>query len=208
VKTKVASDAAETEIETEEKVTIDHETGEVIAEGDELPGSMSETDPVQQVAKLTIADIGGNPSMAKIRSQRVPVAVFAGRVLDTKQVEHPTKPGLMFTALTGAFSAINLQTGAEYKSGVLYLPEAFQSYLVAALEHSRTAPRRRSMSAFRGIEFTYKIDAKPASNPSGYSYVLQSLQKAHAPDPTSHLVANAKRLLGIEANGMLQLPGA
>jgi hypothetical protein len=186
------------------KVDVDHETGEVI-EVEDLPGSMEDVDPIQVVSKLSIAQIGCNPTLAKMLQKRVPMAVFAGRCTDTKQVEDP-QTHKMFTALVGAFTAVNFQSGHRFKSGVLYLPDAFQNYVIAALEHSREQPTRRGMSAFRGIEFTYQVDAKPDSNPIGYSYVMRSLMAATAADPTDHLLNNALKLLGLAPGQPLALP--
>ena len=186
------------------------DTGEIIEhdeieiEGEILPETLAQTDQVSILSKITISEIGGNPAMAKATQTQVPVALIMGRCIDTKSVEDPNTHKV-FTALVGAFSAINLQNGQEFKSGVLYLPDAFQNYVIAALERSREAPQRRGLSAFRGVEFSYKVDVKPAGNPAGYSYVLQNLLAAVATDPTAHLRTSALKVLGLDPRGPLQL---
>lgn len=156
-------------------------------------------DPVQGLTKLTLATVGGNPSIAKVEQRRVPVAVFFGNASGIKTVDDPTT-NKTFIALTGAFNAINLQNNNQFMSGILYLPDAFQNMVVAILndQERHRARHRDQMGAFRfsGVDFSFQIDAVPAKNPAGYSWVLKNLLPPSKSDPLALLRNRTLLMLG------------
>jgi hypothetical protein len=191
---------------------FDPETGEVIAEpeAETLEGA---SDPMQIVAKITVSQCGGNPGEAKAKQSRVPVLAIYGKATEVKLVDDPTRKTpdgqtKQWEAVGGAFQAINLQNGQEYMSGVLYLPDAFQSMLLTLVKEQNAARARRGMSEFRGIDFAFQIDAIPASNPSGYSYVLRSLLPPRKADPLAALRARTVAEVAHIAPKALPAPAA
>lgn len=171
-----------------------HDDDGVEIAGDEVARYSSEEDHTQIISKITVAECGGNPSAAKAFNQRVPVLAVYGRAVGIKTVDDPNSDKT-FTALTGAFNAVNLQTNQEFASGTLYLPDAFQSMIVAELDAQAEQGSKRGMKAFGGVEFAYQIDAKPSANPSGYSYVLRSLLPPKKADPLAHLRERTQLML-------------
>lgn len=174
----------------------DDETGEVLAEPDNIETMEGTSDPMQVISKITIATVGGNPAAAKAENRRIPICAIYGKATDVKMVEDPTRKGpdgqtKEWKALAGAFQAVNLQNGQEFMSGVLYLPDAFQTMALTLVEKQNESRTRRGMAHFQGVEFAYQIDAIPAKNPSGYSYVLRSLLPPRKADPLAALRARA-----------------
>jgi hypothetical protein len=177
---------------------VAHADPEDFLPGEEADGD--EYDPVIWKPKLTIAQIGGNPG-AVIQSKRAePIVRFIGQASGIKTVDDPNHPGVTFIALTGAFKATNLQTGVEYRSGILYLPSGFHDAIVEELD-SQLSDQKESNFDHRPVEFALEISAVPANNPSKYSYEAMSLMPPSRNAPLARLerlaLRNRERMLAL-----------
>jgi hypothetical protein len=132
-----------------------------------------QTDKANYRAKLTMATIEASPERAKTEKKRVQVAEFYGIASGIKLVDNPMGD-VPFTALTGNFEAVNLHNGEIWRSGVLYLPGGFHEMIVAML-NDLTDNEERSKFDKAQVQFALAIDAVPADNPAGYSYVATNL---------------------------------
>lgn len=164
-----------------------------------------EVDHANYLGKITVGQCGGNPSLAKSANARVPVMMITGIATGSKVV-HFAITDEDFIALVGMFHAKNLQTGAEYRSGVCYLPGGYHENIVEEIEQQIKRieldgedPNRRSKFEPVQVQFSMQFDAQPARNPSGYSYVARSLLPVSKADPLSVLLKQAMPLLALPA---------
>lgn len=150
-----------------------------------------EIDHANYKNKITISQIGGNPTRAKSEKKRVAVCQIYGIATGLKAVDAPN--GDTFIAILGNFEAVNMETGDVYRSGTMYLPSGFHEVIQSQLES--LAENREGRSDKPQVEFALAIDAEPANNPSGYSYVARSLVPPAKADPLSALRAQAHKAL-------------
>lgn len=194
--------------------TIDNETGEILAD-DDAPASADEAfgSDAEIVAKLSVATMGINPAIVKLTGQRTPIGAAWGRAtgtkvsVDSKGEVMADKSGKPLVGLVGQFRGVNLQSGAEYMSSTLYLHSAFQRLIEDELAKQEGRAKRGSGN-FRGVEFGFRIDAVPAANPAGYSYVYVSMMPATKADPLAHLTDRAHALLESDTKPALPAPEA
>lgn len=195
--------------------TFDAETGEITVDGDDTSVSSGETfgSDAQIVAKLSVAAMGINPGVVKQTGRRTPVGGVWGRAtgtktsVDSKGDVMVDKSGKPLVGLVGQFRGVNLQSGAEYMSSTLYLHNAFQRLIEDELAKQEGRAKRGSGN-FRGVEFGFRIDAVPAANPAGYSYVYVSMMPATKADPLAHLTDQAHALLESDQKPALPAPDA
>lgn len=128
------------------------------------------SDSAEFLTKLTLKAIGCNPRRAATEVKKVPLAHIFGIATGTK-VKTDTK-GDSFEAIEGNFEAVNLATGAVYRSGLLFLPGGIHETVTKQLQEPG-----------RSVQFALEISAIPASNPIGYSYSAKSLIKEEGADP-------------------------
>lgn len=152
----------------------------------ESEGSDDEIDPRQWVSRLTVATMGGNPGDVKRAKSRVAVCRVIGRANGTKIVKSDKADAGFFIAVTGEFEGLNMQTGEVFASGVTYFPGGMHEAIVSELEHT---------PAGGSVEYALQIDADPANNPIGYSYIIRSLLPPSRVDSLARLRAKADRLL-------------
>lgn len=70
-----------------------------------------------------------------------------------------------WSALTGSFEAINLETGEVFASPKAFIPDPVGSMLMAAVAQNTGV----------GIDFAVEVSIKPTETSIGYEYVVKSL---------------------------------
>lgn len=91
-----------------------------------------------------------------------------------------------YTALTGQFRAIKLDTGEVYGGGQCYLPNIALNLVLPAMKGEGT----------NGVEFAFNIGVYPAENAFGYEYCCDPLMVTSDTDPLEIL---QKRLAALPA---------
>ena len=165
---------------------------------DEVGAEELQIDKANYRSKLTMRTIEASPERAKTHKQRVAVAEFYGIADGIKLVDDPAGDQT-FTALTGNFEAVNTFTGEIWRSGVLYLPGGFHEMIVAMLNQI-TEDKDRSKFDKAQVQFALAIDAVPADNPAGYSYVAKNLlpvAKADALSAIRNMMIASKKEMGL-----------
>ncbi len=85
-----------------------------------------------------------------------------------------------WTALTGNFAAVNLETGEQFRSGVCFIPDVALDPIVGQLNQGVTA-----------VEFGWTISIKRDENAAtGYVYTARPLIEADENDPLEQLVSH------------------
>lgn len=90
--------------------------------------------------------------------------------------------GNAIEALVGEFTAINLESGEVFQSGVCYLPAGMHEQILAALR--KPAGENAAPTA---VQFAVEIACRKASNKAGYEYVGTMLDKPAESDPMEQL---------------------
>lgn len=157
-------------------------------------------------AKITISTIGGSPERAKTEKKRVNVAQVFGIATGIKMVDNPMDDSKPFIAITGRFEAINMYTAETWRSGVLYLPGGFHEMIVSMLDDLRE--NKDSKYDKTDVQFALAIDAEPADNPAGYTYIAKNLLPISKADPLAMLRAQATKALPPPAKPAPATPAA
>lgn len=137
---------------------------------------------VKQVAKLSAKNAGVNPKKILALDGEKAVNVIAqimGIVSGFKQVDDPVE-GKSHFPLTGAFQAINPNTGTRTQSGVCYLPTGIHDQYLAAAKKLKDGEELR---------FAVELRTVKSTNAAGYSYEAVSLLKPVAGNPLDQLLA-------------------
>lgn len=99
-----------------------------------------------------------------------------------------TKTGMShhgeWVALRGNFSAINIETGEEYRGTTLYVPDEITDMIAAQLASSSS------------VEFGVMIGVKESDLVIGYEYTVTMLMDAGEGDPIAALNAKIDNRLG------------
>jgi hypothetical protein len=127
------------------------------------------------ITKMSVKGINCKPTGT---NPATPLCVMYGRATDVKTGEN--KDGTIWSALTGSFEAVNLQTGDIYKSGKLFLPGGIHETVESAVRGLKQAEKEGSTSV--AVEFALEIRSIEAKNPIGYSYQAVNLRPARATD--------------------------
>lgn len=163
------------------------------------------------ISKITIKAIGANAKLGAVAQPgvRVHIADILGIATGTKVKEQPN--GDIFTAITGQFEAVNVETGEVFSSGVLYLPGGIQESLESALvetprmveKDGKKVQATKDVKNDKGVvigqeevwdapkpvQFKMQVYVQRADNPAGYSYALKNLAEVAEADPLAHLRA-------------------
>lgn len=148
------------------------------------------------IAKLTIKAIGCKPQAVTALpdgEDKVALCRVYGNVQDVRVKESSTIAGSFETEFKGNFEAVNMQTGEVFRSGRMYLPKGISD----VLEQGFKAITKDDATA--STEFGFEIRAIKASNPIGYSYEAQALQKAAKVDELASL---RKAIMALPASGV------
>ena len=90
-----------------------------------------------------------------------------------------------WTGLVGQFEATNLETGEQFASANLFLPDVAQGLIEAQLANAEN----------HQVQFAFVIGAMADSNsPVGYSYTAQPILPPDAKDPLADLRASVLQL--------------
>jgi hypothetical protein len=136
--------------------------------------SKTEEREVQIISKLSVATVNAKPTTIGVPEHgQVRLARFGGIARDLIVKENKAT-GDFSEGLAGDFIGINLKTGQEFRSGILYLPSGIQEAIASEL---------RDKTVQHEIEFFVELRAQKAANPIGYSYVAVPVYKPEAVDP-------------------------
>lgn len=130
------------------------------------------------VSKLSVKGIGCKPGACEADKPALLCRIF-GKADGIKTGE--SQDGRVWSALTGSFAAINLQSGEEYRSGKLFLPSGIHETVENAVR--ALGENKEGLSITFGLE----IRSVTASNPIGYSYQAANLVATTATDELSEL---------------------
>jgi hypothetical protein len=133
------------------------------------------------ITKLSIKQIIGGKSsiLDKVISDKEKehvVARILGVATGMKTGEGDNGP---WTGLTGQFKGINTDTGEEFQSGVLFMPNVAQDMVIGAL-----------MGESKAVEFGFEISVKyDESSATSYVYSARPLFESSDSDPIKLLEA-------------------
>lgn len=137
------------------------------------------------VPTITLSRIGCDPraAVANTKAGEAPKEVCVARIAGhaTGTGVDTDKTGQVYVHAAGQFAATNMQTGAQYRAGKLYLPGGFHEMVVSEIEKTRESGAP--------VEFAIEIWAVSADNPIGYSYVGRPLFAPAKADPLMQLAA-------------------
>ena len=166
---------------------------------------MEQNEEKKLISKMSVKALGCNPRVAASKEENdttpVVLCTIFGMANAVKSGEDNT--GKMWTALSGQFEGVNLQSGngETFQSGKLFLPSGIQEVIEAAV-------KELGESGGESVAFALEIRAVRSSNPIGYSYQAASLVPAKASDALATLreVAIRKRLPASATPAPAQLP--
>ncbi len=142
------------------------------------------------VNKLSVkAIIGGKgnilETVMKDKENEHIVARIIGIASGIKTGEGDNGP---WTGLTGQFKGVNVLTGEEFRSGILFMPSVAQDMVVGAL-----------MGDTKAVEFGFDITAKyDEESATSYVYGAVPLFESSESDPLSMLEAKATPMKALE----------
>lgn len=134
------------------------------------------------IKKLSVATVYGKIDLKKLVNSEGPIKIM--RVIGNA-VGHKSSTSQYgdWTALTGLFSGINLETGEESRSSQLFLPEVALTPIMVQL----------AQPGVRGVEFAIDITVKhnPDARPGGsaYEYGFDTVLTASESDPITRIKA-------------------
>jgi hypothetical protein len=153
---------------------------------------------VSLVAKLSPNSINPNAAtMVKTMTganAKYPLCTIIGIASGLKHGEDKNKPGQFWTALTGDFLGVNLETGEKFRSGKCFLPAGIQDVVEAPLSAAELhkdadgKPDPQSVS----MKFGFRIYSVKATNPAGYTYAAEILLKPSENDPLTEMLAQVE----------------
>lgn len=144
-----------------------------------------ENEGVAIVAKLTPATMKFNAAAAKSTGKKTFLGRIAG-IADGLKIVKATN-GDVHTAITGTFIGVNGETGAQYRSGVLYLPTGIHDLVQNAVDAGLDDDGKPL--PYNAVEFGIDLHSVPSNNLSGYSYEANPVIQAKESDPASELLA-------------------
>ncbi len=130
------------------------------------------------LSKISIKAVYGNIDIKKLTEVgEMPLVRIMG-------IANGTKTGQSnfgeWTAFTGNFKAINLETGADYRSGKAFIPAIAENLVVGALGDANAD----------SVQFAFDIGVKSVKDRQGkdsYEYTVTPLVEAADNDPLSEL---------------------
>lgn len=129
------------------------------------------------VSKISVAKCHG-----KLDKKNLP----KGAILRVAGIATGTKTGTSnygpWTALTGDFYAVNLESGEEFRAGKAFLPSTALGLVEGALSDSP-----------EGVEFAFDFGVKAAENAIGYEYTVKPVVKAKESDRMAQLLAQVQK---------------
>jgi hypothetical protein len=131
------------------------------------------SDEVVILSKLTLPAMDASPETIKRSDVNQEPLARVGGIARKVSVKVNKQTGDVHQGLSGDFIGVNLRTGKQYRSGILYLPSGIQEQVESALGGDDSPP----------VEFFIELRAVKAKNPAGYSYIAIALHRPEAVDP-------------------------
>lgn len=133
-----------------------------------------------QVKKISVATVWGKIDLKELLNAGKPVSVMrvAGQAIGTKSGEHTYGE---WTALVGAFVAVNPETGETMESSQCFLPE------VALIPIQLALGRANSQAVDFAIEVQVQASTNTKPGGSAYEYTFVNLMEPVANDPMAKL---------------------
>ena len=134
------------------------------------------------IKKLSVATVYGKIDLKKLINHDGPMPIMRviGNAIGHKS---GTSQYGEWTALSGMFEAVNLETGEAHQSSQLFLPDVALTPIMVQL----------AQPGVRGVEFVIDITVRhnPDARPGGsaYEYGFDTVLKASESDPISRLKA-------------------
>lgn len=131
---------------------------------------------MSQVKKITVAAVYGRIDIKAVVNSDVPIPVMkiGGQVIGSKLVQSPYGAA---TALQGQFVAYHPETGEEFLSSTLFLPDVAMVPIMVAL----------SREGVRGVDFAIELQVQPSQSKKAggvpYEYTFIDLKPASESDP-------------------------
>jgi hypothetical protein len=138
---------------------------------------MSTQKDVLMISKMSVKGLGCKPVGEKEPKR---LCRIFGKADGIKMGED--KQGKVWSALTGSFAGVNLDSGEEFRSGKLFLPSGIHETVENAVR-TIEADGKEGQS----VQFALEIHSIEASNPIGYSYRAINLVPAEAVDELTAL---------------------
>jgi hypothetical protein len=108
--------------------------------------------------------MGCKPSLAKDQKARIPLCLIVGLIDREERVKHSFRPNRTLITLHGQFLGQNLENDNRFWSHMLQVSDSKRKQI------ARFAARSPES------QFSVMIYAEPATNPTGYRYVVQPFE--------------------------------
>jgi hypothetical protein len=95
--------------------------------------------------------------------------------------------GNSFEGLKGDFEAQVIGSDEEVRSGVCYMPDAFQGPIISQLSDEVDAAGEVTREAVKSVAFGFQVFVIRAANAAGYSWQLRPIMAPSANDPLAEL---------------------
>lgn len=133
------------------------------------------------ISKMSVKALGCNPRAVAAKPEGDNTPVRLCQIYGTADgIKTGESAAGVWTCLTGNFEGRNIDTGAIFKSGKLFLPGGIQEIVENGLKG--TEGKEDAV-----VQFALEIRAVKASNPIGYSYQAVPLVQPAAADPLQML---------------------
>jgi hypothetical protein len=129
------------------------------------------------IGKITMRAIKVSPAKHATEKGTAIARIF-GMAAGTKEVVDKVR-GDVYNSIVGDFGAVNLESGEEFRSGVLYLPTSMHNMLQSALAKLEDGSGT--------VNFALEVRAVKATNPAGYAYEAVSLLPTALTDPLEEM---------------------
>ena len=133
------------------------------------------------IARMSVKMIGCKPE--GLDKPKLLCQIY-GRAVRTKSGEDQTRDGRVWTCLSGSFAAVNLETGEEFRSARLFLPDGIQEVIQNAVEEM-TNQEDKTLGLH--VDFALEIFSVAATNPSGYTYKARNILPTQKRDELSEM---------------------
>lgn len=116
-------------------------------------------------------------ALAKGTNDTVPLARIMGEATDIKSSRNGE-------TILGDFRAVNLETGEEFKSSVVYLPRGLHEKVIVAMDKDEKS------GTVNHVRFAFDIWAEPEINRESYNIGFKDLlENPEKPDPLAAFMA-------------------
>lgn len=132
------------------------------------------------VGKMSVKAIGCVPANLPVDGSAKLLCQFYGKCTGVKigvdKIQDRT-----WRALVGTFAGINFETGEQFRSGKLFLPDGIQEIIETGI--TQLGENKEGLS----IRFALELYSVSAKNPAGYSYKAKNLLPVESTDEMSEI---------------------